>query len=792
LEIVRKWDRKGWIAIGLVGLMGIVLFFGLRQHSSAFDDAYITYRYARNVALGRGFVYNVGEPVLGTTTPLYTLLLAALSFIWPDIPRLSHAIGVLAWMMCVPVVYGIASAAGRATAVGLAAAALVAFNTLFLSVLGMETSVYVLLALSTFYFYLGKRSVAAAVCAGLAFLTRWDGILVVIVFLFAEMLRGRGQRLLRAGFVCACLIVPWLVYSYLAFGSIFPNSFFAKMGQGWNQTLGGAEIGPFGRGLLTIASSAFEVNRLFALMPLFGVIGLVVAVRKRVAWWPLLLWTTAYFAGYIVLGVLRFPWYYPPLAPTLALLTAEGIRASARAISRRLEWSAGHAVLTIILFGACFLPNVDWLVKSQRSDMDAHSATYVQVARWLESHTPADSSVALLEIGIVGFYSDRRVVDTMGLVSHGMIGHLGTWLQTLQFAVNYYWPDYVVALKGTAWGGVVYEPWFEDAYALEAQIENNADPGAPVSVYRRRDGYPPDRFALSSRLDVSFDGEFALRQVLIYEDRVRPGDDLHLQLIWEALADVSRDYRFQFDLLNASDGQRWTLASRLQPMRGGNPTTQWQKNDTVIDAHTLGVPEDVPHGSYLLQLTAVRKGGSTMMADSMGNPVGHVVAGPIHIGDASVDKNEPIHPALTTFADHVSLAGYDLSYAIADNVLSITLYWQATGDVAADYTAFVHLVSSAGELVAQHDSPPNLSTSLWLPGVPVADTHTLTLPAELPPGDYEVRLGLYHWPDLERVPVVVPGCRNASDDALLLAYISSDHSPRLREETCPYVHQLEE
>ena len=39
------------------------------------DDAFITYRYARNILAGNGFVYNPGEHVLGTTTPFYTILL---------------------------------------------------------------------------------------------------------------------------------------------------------------------------------------------------------------------------------------------------------------------------------------------------------------------------------------------------------------------------------------------------------------------------------------------------------------------------------------------------------------------------------------------------------------------------------------------------------------------------------------------------------------------------------------------------------------------------------------------
>jgi hypothetical protein len=45
------------------------------------EDALITFRYARNLTDGNGFVYNVGERVLGTTTPLLTLLLGGIGSI---------------------------------------------------------------------------------------------------------------------------------------------------------------------------------------------------------------------------------------------------------------------------------------------------------------------------------------------------------------------------------------------------------------------------------------------------------------------------------------------------------------------------------------------------------------------------------------------------------------------------------------------------------------------------------------------------------------------------------------
>ena len=59
----------------------------------AYDDPFITYRYAENLAQGKGFVYNPGERVLSTTTPLFTLLLALLSKVWADLPALAHLVG---------------------------------------------------------------------------------------------------------------------------------------------------------------------------------------------------------------------------------------------------------------------------------------------------------------------------------------------------------------------------------------------------------------------------------------------------------------------------------------------------------------------------------------------------------------------------------------------------------------------------------------------------------------------------------------------------------------------------
>src|SRR5215510_13476622 len=96
---LKKWNRIDVLYISL--LAGAALAWGWFYRHFAQDDAFITYRYAQNLVMGYGFVYNPGEPsVLGTTTPLYTLLLALGGKIsGQEIRWVSHVISILSlWL----------------------------------------------------------------------------------------------------------------------------------------------------------------------------------------------------------------------------------------------------------------------------------------------------------------------------------------------------------------------------------------------------------------------------------------------------------------------------------------------------------------------------------------------------------------------------------------------------------------------------------------------------------------------------------------------------------------------
>lgn len=770
LEVKRRPSPAGWLQVGewlaLAAAMGMVWWVGRRQDPGGFDDAYITYRYARHLAQGLGFAYNPGEAVLGTTTPLYALLLAGLSRLWPDIPRLSHGLSVAAWMGCVLLLWGLGRTSRRPS-LGLLAAWLMATSALCLDVLGMETMVYILVILGAFWLAQRGQAIPAAVCAGAAFWLRWDGVLVVAVLVFSQWVQ-RWRLPWDVLVVCGALILPWLVYAQVTFGSIFPNTFFAKVGQGRNQGLGAQEIGAFGPGLLHVARAALTGNPLFTMLLGLAALGVWWAWRWRVAWWPLGLWTLAYLTGYVVLGVLRFPWYYPPLVPAFSLLVACGVMGLASLLDRpiRPPWAlAGLSVL-------CVVASLIWLERTQRTQPDPHLVTYRLVGDWLAQHTPAASSVGLLEIGVVGYYSERRVVDTMGLVTPGMVGHLQDWFQTLRYAVNRYWPDYVVALAQTAWTGIVAEDWFQEAYSPAVVIENAADAVAPVTIYQRRDGYPPTRFALSNAPDARLGDVMRVRAIQTVESAWTGPTALHVQVAWEALADIAIDYRIGFELWSLQDGERQAMARGWQPWRGGAPTTLWRAGDELVDNYTLTAQPVVAPGWYYVRL----------LVDGPDGPLRDAGGIEATVGPLWVDSAESLPPAApdlfisARWDDHIRLAAYNAQFEPGARRFQAQLPWSADSPPGQDYTLFVHILSPDGSLIAQHDAPPALPTRLWSADFPFVAAFEVTLPPALSPGDYPVRAGLYHWPDLTRLPVAWTGCGAVRDDAVELGVLSLTES----------------
>ncbi len=103
-------------------------------------------------------------------------------------------------------------------------------------------------------------------------------------------------------------------------------------------------------------------------------------------------------------------------------------------------------------------------------------------------------------------------------------------------------------------------------------------------------------------------------------------------------------------------------------------------------------------------------------------------------------------PSQTQFDDVALLIGSETGPVAGESDLEISLYWFALREMATDYKAFIHIVDGAGQVIAQHDSHPvggYTPTSRWQPGEIILDRHVVSLPFDLPPGEYKLKAGLY-------------------------------------------------
>jgi hypothetical protein len=432
-------------------ITAVVLFLAYWFRSYIPDDAFITFRYARNLAAGLGFVYNPGQAVLGTTTPLYTLLLALLTSLTRLDPAvLSQIISFLFLWIGSLCLYAMLRDRGKLLAAS--AALFLLLNPLLFMSLGMETCFLLGLQLITLLLYVrGKRSLVG-ILLGLLVLTRYE------MALFAALLAGIDWFQRRKFPLWACLAAPvaalWFLYAWVTFGSIIPLSAAAKLG---------AIRLPFWLGFATWIS-AFTLNFAWSIVwvpvVLFGSASLFWRRPKGVEA-ILLAWSVIYAAPASLLAG-AFPWYYAPLLPGLAILFARGVdelntflglviqRLTSRAPARRI--GAGAIAVALIAGTLITQSPIPSLEASARPGIvDARYWPNRQAGEWIRAQAASGAQLMAEEIGIVGYYSDLPLLDSFGLVNPEMLPYVGLPVQDrIHYILQKYHPDYLVLRKATA------------------------------------------------------------------------------------------------------------------------------------------------------------------------------------------------------------------------------------------------------------------------------------------------------------------------------------------------------
>lgn len=433
--------RHLWMLLAAVALVAIAA--RVLPMPRNVDDSFITFRYARNLVEGHGFVYNEGVRTLGTTTPLYTLIMAGMATLLQgdSYPFYALSINALAdalnAALLALIAYRITQSPYPAAVMGLLWA--VAPRSVTFAIGGMETSVFILWMLAATWAYLDNRRAWVGFFAGLGILTRPDAALWILPLglwqLIADLRdtdrNGWAKLPLATWGAGLAVLLPWILFAWSYFGSPLPNSLGAKRVAYHVKdfdalvTLLQRYATPFMEFDTFGQTGAITGAVLYVMLNLFA---LLYVPRRAHRAMPLLLYAWVYIVAFSVANPQMFRWYFVPPMPAWMLGSLIGLWSLVDAIHGRVrsEWLLRGAALAMLLgWGGLLLNAWDWQPdhgpQRPAPAMAWHKLElhYQDVGTQLRDEFGTDPTVrvASADIGAIGYFSRATIIDTVGLVT---------------------------------------------------------------------------------------------------------------------------------------------------------------------------------------------------------------------------------------------------------------------------------------------------------------------------------------------------------------------------------------
>jgi hypothetical protein len=403
------------------------------------DDAWIHQTYARNLVQAGEWAFLPGVPSAGSTSPAWTLALAA--GYWLNLNHLVWAF-FLGWGLLAGIsLTGTRSMGwllGGGEKWGIWAGCLLAleWHLVWAAASGMETLAFALIILLVLVLPVRFEreetdpNIGAArywqwlglgVLVGLGVWIRPDGISLLAALGFTILLgkyrpglKLRIVLLVVVGFLI--LFIPYLWFNHSLSGSLWPNTLFAKQAE-----YASLREAPFLQRYLVQARLPL-VGVGVMLLPGFVWMAVQSVFQRRVAVLAGVLWVI----GYLGIFAWRMPVIYQHgryVIPTMAVFCIWGFAGllelwQKAKLSRwpkllARAWAVATGIVLILFWGLG--------ARAYAQDVAVIESEMVATARWVNDNLPGDAFIAAHDIGALGYFGGRSILDLAGLVSPEVI-----------------------------------------------------------------------------------------------------------------------------------------------------------------------------------------------------------------------------------------------------------------------------------------------------------------------------------------------------------------------------------
>lgn len=440
------------------------------------DDQFILYRYIDNLAAGHGFVFNLGEKVLGSTTPLFTLIGGLLKWTLPliETPNLVAVLNITFFSLSA-IGFWRLSRKFLSVEYTFVAVGIFVFSLARMIPEGMETPLFIFLTIFSLDCLLVGKYKISSIFLALSILTRPDAGLVGLLFAIFWWQKIGWRKMIEMGLIVSLVALPWLIFSTWYFGSFIPQSLQTKIHSNeivfqTNYQALKVQLSHLSRlywGKI-IDPNSIPVQVIVNLLPFLGLVfwGLYKKMNKDnwlIAAVPLL-----YLISFSISNPVMFPWYLSETEPFWIILSIWGLVALSAEI--KIPWLKMLLVL-VVLTG----PVWGWYQLLTTPSQGTKTALF-EAGYYLKSKKLGPTeTVGMSNIGITSYIGQTKTVDFIGLVNDYAVNFypvdrtcLGSELYVIPpKLIQFTEPDWLVAGDGEMDKCFVESPWFTKKYRLD-------------------------------------------------------------------------------------------------------------------------------------------------------------------------------------------------------------------------------------------------------------------------------------------------------------------------------------